>query len=804
MEEHSVRTTLISVGLCLAVTATAVSGEPQWNQFMGPDGDGRILGSGLFGDSGAIRLEPRWRRTLGSGYSDVVVDGDRLYTLYSDGTEDFAIALSADTGDTLWRYRIGPTYRGHGGSVDGPVSTPLVNGDAVYGLGPHGQLFALDRETGEEVWRVDLAQSLDAQPPPWGFTSSPIKAAGRVVVEVGGTDGRSVCAFAAATGERVWCAGTGSVSYQSPALVTLAGRSQIVANTDSHVLGLDPETGEELWSQLTSEEGFSAIARSTRLGEDRFLISRRGFYGDFAAFDLIHSDGTWTVSEVWASPEFKSTYQVPVLHDGHLYGYSGQFLTCLEAASGERIWKSRDPGRGRTVLVDDRLVTWGVDGVLHVAPASTTGYDDEATVEVLDAGSYHLPAVGAGRLYVRNLREIAAVDVVASHGRQATGAGPVPPLTAASELGGFIERLVAAEDRSRMLDEFFARHPRTPIIEGEDLVHFVYRGEAEDVAVAGTMAEWGDAMYRVGGTDFYYRTYRVDPAARWEYRFVVDFDNRLADPRNPDPAVGSRGPFSELTMPGWEEPRYLTEPAAGAVGRIEEVEFTSRIIEGKRTLSVYLPAEYTEASGSYPLLVVTDGEEALEYGQMVRALDHLTPETLEPTVVVFVPFLKGDFGIYAESAGDRRRDYVDMLGSELIPFLETRYRLQAGRSSRALMGTGPGAYASLLAGLAFSDRYSAVAAQGLDLRVHLRRDLKQAIADSDGTLDLYLDSCSYEVGAPELETEYQREHGAVVAALEKAGHAVTARSLPAGNGWGTWRAQTGVLLETLQRFRETP
>jgi hypothetical protein len=62
----------------------------------------------------------------------------------------------------------------------------------------------------------------------WGKSGSPLVSGGRIVVSAGGTEGRGLVAYEARTGERAWAGGHDGASYSSPALVTLAGRLQIV------------------------------------------------------------------------------------------------------------------------------------------------------------------------------------------------------------------------------------------------------------------------------------------------------------------------------------------------------------------------------------------------------------------------------------------------------------------------------------------------------------------------------------------------------------------------------------------------
>ena len=83
----------------------------------------------------SVELEPLWRRPLGPGYSGIVVDGGRVFTMFSDGTSDVLMGMSAATGDELWRHALAPTLEDNGGAEEGPLRTPAVLGEAVYALG---------------------------------------------------------------------------------------------------------------------------------------------------------------------------------------------------------------------------------------------------------------------------------------------------------------------------------------------------------------------------------------------------------------------------------------------------------------------------------------------------------------------------------------------------------------------------------------------------------------------------------------------------------------------------------------------
>jgi len=50
--------------------------------------------------------------------------------MYSDGTNDYLIALDPTDRASKWRHILGPAYLGHWGSQNGPLSTPLITNGA--------------------------------------------------------------------------------------------------------------------------------------------------------------------------------------------------------------------------------------------------------------------------------------------------------------------------------------------------------------------------------------------------------------------------------------------------------------------------------------------------------------------------------------------------------------------------------------------------------------------------------------------------------------------------------------------------
>ena len=259
---------------CGALVLTSIVGlgmpaeAADWPGYRGPGHDNRVAAAGAFAERD-VGLRVAWRSVLGSGYSGVAVVGGRAVTLFAAGEHDIVAAFDIASGEELWRYRLGPTYTGHDGSHDGPISTPAVAGGRVYALGAWGALAALDLETGAEVWRTDLVDDHGAEKPWYGFSSSPLVAGGRLIVEFTVQEKGSIAGFDADTGERLWIAGDDAVSYQSPVPLSLAGVDQVMAVGEAFLYGIDPQSGDLLWSYEHGGDGAAIGSGSMNPGGRR-------------------------------------------------------------------------------------------------------------------------------------------------------------------------------------------------------------------------------------------------------------------------------------------------------------------------------------------------------------------------------------------------------------------------------------------------------------------------------------------------------------------------------------------------------
>ncbi len=768
--------------LLLALAQPAARGsEPlDWPRYRGPHQDGSSPGNGVL-DRDPIGLAVEWKRPLGSGYSSISVAGDVGVTMFTDGEADVLAAFDAATGAERWRYRIAEMYEGHTGSDDGPISTPAIAGGTVYGLGPRGHLFAVRLADGQEIWSRALGEG-DSLAPYYGFATAPLVAGEALVVLTGGPGGHSVTAFDRATGEPRWSVGDDPVNYQSPALMKLAGRSQVVAINDKRLIGIDPEGGEVLWQHEHGTDPVEAFTQPLALGGGRLLINS---LSETVALEVSAAGDGFEVAELWRTNAFQRSYAIPVLHGDHLYGFNRRFLTAVDAASGEAVWKSRPPGGRGLILVDGQLVVLSPEGEVVVVEATPEGYRERARLAVFEDGALTPPSFAGGRIFVRNLEEMAAIRVTDAP----LAAAEVEERELLGAFGEMVRRAEAAEEAERrgLVDQYLAPHETLPIVEGDALVHFVYRGEVDDIALSANFLPFREEvpMDRIAGTDVYFKSFNLDPEAVWEYRFHLDYGEEVvADPANPHPIGSLVGPASELRMPRWPVPAHLGG-SMGERGRLDSFQFRSEIRGNERRLRLYLPPGYASSGDErYPLLVVPHQESALDDGRIDQALDNLIAAgRIAPLVAVFFQRQRGDY------RGPAAGDWVRMVTEELVPLVDRHYRTLTDPATRGLLGVADGATMSVYATFKAPGFFGKAATQSAFLRPPLGDELLGLIAEGETqALRFHVDVRRHDLLVEGANIDAAAQSRELAAALEAAGYDVRVREVAGAWGWSSWRA----------------
>ncbi len=444
------------LSLSLTLLAAGPAAALDWPQFRGVNRDGVSAETDLPRRWPAEGPRVVWKQAIGEGYSGVSVAGDRLYTMDSDGTTEYVLALEAGSGKEVWRVAAGPELIDPMGN--GPRTTPTLDGGTVYAMGSHGRLLALKAADGAKIWEVDLPQAFGAKRPTWGYSGSPLIDGDLLILEVGGKEGRGVVAFEKDTGKIRWGALDGDAAYSSPAVMTIGGIKQYVvtrrAGPQTVALRLD---GSVLW---THPGPFSVIASALFIPPDKVYVSG----GDDAGAVLMRiktEGGKATVEELWKTRTMKNHFNNAVLVGEHLYGFDNATFKCLSVATGEPAWALRGLGKGSLLVADGNLLIVLSDtGTLLLVEATPAAYTELARFQAMEGKAWTAPTLANGRLYLRDHDEIVALEMKAS-GAKATSAsvstGTVP---APAPKEGTAGTSPSSATSTLSLDEIVARYEK--------------------------------------------------------------------------------------------------------------------------------------------------------------------------------------------------------------------------------------------------------------------------------------------------------------------------------------------------------
>ncbi|HXG65152.1 MAG TPA: PQQ-binding-like beta-propeller repeat protein, partial [Blastocatellia bacterium] len=234
----------------------------------------------------------------------------------------------------------------------------------------------------------------------------------KVIVQPGGSPGRSVVAYNKMTGEPVWRALDDRQAYVSPMLVTLGGTRQILVVSSNRVVGLTPENGSLLWEYPWNTSMGINCSQPIVVDANRFFISSG--YGKGAALVEVKKDGGgFTARTVWENTMMKNKFNNSVLYNGHVYGLDEGILTCIDVETGQRKWKGGRYGYGQLLLADGHLIVLSDTGELVLVKASPDQHTEVAKFSALEGKTWNHPAIADGRLLVRNATQMACFNLAA-------------------------------------------------------------------------------------------------------------------------------------------------------------------------------------------------------------------------------------------------------------------------------------------------------------------------------------------------------------------------------------------------------
>jgi len=404
------------IALVMLMTAgTTFAQSSDWAQWGGPQRNFKSDTTGLAASWPAAGPRRIWQRELGEGYSAIAAEHGTLYTMYRKGENEIVIALDAATGKTLWEYGyaapFSPQYDMSNGP--GPHATPLVTGNLLFASGATGKLHCLDKRSGKVLWSHDLITEFQGTLRVNGYSCSPIAYKDKVVMMVGG-QASSLVAFNQKDGSVAWKKHDFRNSTSSPIVINVDGQDQLVAFMYSEVVGVDPNNGNLLWSHPHPVD-YGLNTTMPVWGSDKLLFISSGYDGGSRVIKLSRSGDKTDVEEVWAHRLMRVHFTDAIRVGDVVYGSSGDFgpapFTAVDVKTGKVLWRNRSFPRASFLFADGRFIILDEDGQLLLATATQEGLTVISKTQLLGNQAWTVPSLAGTRLYVRDRKNIMALEL---------------------------------------------------------------------------------------------------------------------------------------------------------------------------------------------------------------------------------------------------------------------------------------------------------------------------------------------------------------------------------------------------------
>jgi hypothetical protein len=415
---------LLAVIIAAGFTTSGLFGQQggsDWRAFRGNDGSATSKAKGLpLTWSAAHNI--LWKTELpGAGTSTPIIVGSRVFvTCYSGynvpgeerGVQEdlklHLVCLGRADGRILWQRDIAPklpeqeTIRdGHGYAS----STPVADDARVFAFFGKTGVVAFSLK-GQELWRADVGSNLSS----WGSGAS-LLLFGDLVIVNASVESEKLYALDARTGRQVWAASGIREAWNTPILATSGNHTELVVAIGGKILGIDPKTGNELWSCATDIPSYMV---PSLVASEGIVYAIGGRPGGGLAVRLGGRGDVTRTHRLWTSKK-GGNVSSPIYHDGHIYWMHDNLgiAYCADAKTGELVFEERIGRAGQVygspVLAEGRIYYPSRGGTVFVV-AARPQFELLASNAWGERGTFNAsPAIAGKELFFRSDRWICCV-----------------------------------------------------------------------------------------------------------------------------------------------------------------------------------------------------------------------------------------------------------------------------------------------------------------------------------------------------------------------------------------------------------
>jgi outer membrane protein assembly factor BamB len=251
-----------------------------------------------------------------------VTDGQRV-VVWHGSAGMFAYDFQ---GNELWRRDLGPFDH-----IWGNAASPVIEGDLVLanlGPGPQSTLLAVDKQTGQDAWRVELTDARGKDADEW------------------------------------------KGSWSTPVLRDTADGRELLLSMPGRLAAFDLADGSERWTC----RGLTDLVYTSPLVGDGVVVAMSGYLGAALATRAGGEGDVTDANRLWRIEKNPQRVGSGVILGDHVYILNEQGVAeCIDVATGQRAWEERLGGTtwSSMVAAEGRLYIINMDGetiVLRATP----------------------------------------------------------------------------------------------------------------------------------------------------------------------------------------------------------------------------------------------------------------------------------------------------------------------------------------------------------------------------------------------------------------------------------------------------
>ncbi len=237
-----------------------------------------------------------------------------------------------------------------------------------------------------------------------------------MIITTAGGRGRGVVAVDAATGEIAWQSQDFQNGYSSP----LLDRSRWPARRSScsptaRSSGSNPKTGALEWTVAHASDQGVNVATPV-WGGDHLLFVSSAYNGGSRVLRLRDARRQASTSKrSGRTGASASTSATPSASGNRIYASNGDFgaapFAAIDVATGDMVWRDRSVSRATIIGVGNKLLILDEDGTLALATPGDAGLVVHAKASMLGARAWTAPTLSGTTLYLRDLKQIVALEL---------------------------------------------------------------------------------------------------------------------------------------------------------------------------------------------------------------------------------------------------------------------------------------------------------------------------------------------------------------------------------------------------------